>query len=208
MWPLGRDLVHMVRIQCSFTRNQAYIFLGHSNFEIFSYVINGFLEHKDSMSNVEMLKRGDVQFTSAGTGMRHSEFNGSSTDPVHFLQMWVHPSARDLKPNYQTRSFTEEDKLNQFCLIVAPNTGETQKSVSINQDVRVYASLLEKDKEMEFKCDTGRFYLVHVCDTGGKIQLNDVSLDGGDGAFIEHTDRLRFVGKNETAAEFLLFDLA
>jgi len=181
---------------------------GHSNFEIFSYVINGCLEHKDSLSNVEMLKRGDVQFTSAGTGMRHSEFNGSSTDSVHFLQMWVNPSTRDLPPDYQTRHFSDEDKLNQLCLIVAPKTAEVQKHVGINQDASVYASLLEKDKEMEFKCDPARVYYVHVCDTGGKMLMNDVSLESGDGAFVEQTDQLRFTGKSDTPAEFLLFDLA
>lgn len=183
--------------------------IGHANYEIFSYVLSGYLQHKDSLGNVEVLKRGDVPFTSAGTGIKHSEFNHSSTEPVHFLQMWVKPDTQGLTPNYQTQTFADSDKLNKLCLFVAPKKAEdSTDTIKINQDVRAYASLLEKEKEIEFAANPSRYYYVHVAATGGKIKVNDVSLESGDGAFIEEATQLRIVGESDSAAEFLLFDLA
>jgi len=194
---------------------------GHANFEIFSYVIEGYLEHKDSMNNREVLKRGDVQFTSAGSGIRHSEYNHSQDEDVHFLQIWVKPNQNNLRPAYETKHFSEESKTNRLCLIVAPKKRAEEgladnrtddnrvATISINQDINVYASILEKGKEVKLGGRPGRYGYVHVCQTGGAIRINDTRLEQGDGAFIEPAeDELTFVGDSDKPAEFLVFDLA
>lgn len=164
----------------------------HSNFEIFSYVVGGALSHRDSMGNKEIIRRGEVQFTSAGSGMMHSEFNAHQTEPVHFLQMWVKPhyKAMNIKPAYQTRNFTDADKSGKLCLIVAPEAGYgsansvvggpadvqpkgsvTHAEVSgsgaptpawIHNDIRVYASILSPGQKLTHNVAAGREAYVHV----------------------------------------------
>lgn len=198
----------------------------HSNYEIFSYVISGSLEHRDTLSNREVIKRGGVQFTSAGSGIMHSEYNHSRTKPVHFLQIWLKPDQRELEPNYQTVDFTDEEKHGRLCLIVTSkyhgadqNTNNTRKKktkadtsadelkeektpIVINQNAQVYASLLARDEAVSYGFGPERCGYVHVCDTGGRLRLLDdrsdeeIVLEAGDGAFIQAGTRLQLVGAN------------
>ena len=138
-----------------------------SNYEIFSYIVRGALRHRDNMGNVETLPRGFVQFTSAGTGIVHSEFNASDKqgDYVHFIQMWVKPSRHGLRPNYQTKSWTDADKQGQLRLILAPTEskeGQAGSAIAINQDVRVYASLLKNGESATLDVGDDREVYVHV----------------------------------------------
>jgi redox-sensitive bicupin YhaK (pirin superfamily) len=197
----------------------------HRNFEIFSYVISGALEHKDSLDNREVLKRGDVQFTSAGSGIRHSEYNHSKKEIVHFLQCWLIPNEQGLRPSYQTRFFSDEDKQGQLCPIISPkqnspvgtdeadNPHITQKKerepIQANQDAWVYASILNKGQTVEHKIKEGRGVYIHVCDLEeAGLKVNDeVVLGRGDGLFVEDTTTLNLSGEGQRT-EFLLFDLA
>ena len=183
---------------------------GHSNYEIYSYVVSGALEHQDSMGNREVLRRGDVQFTSAGTGIRHSEMNGDKKKPVHFLQIWVRPDRRGYSPSYATKKFSDEDKHNKLCLMVSP--GGKDGSIAIHQDVSTYSSLLDNDAEVEHKFDEGRSGYLHVVDVSGSkgVTINgSTKLAPGDGAFITDTSSLTIKGHadGKAKAEFLLFDL-
>jgi redox-sensitive bicupin YhaK (pirin superfamily) len=186
----------------------------HRNFEIFSYIVSGALEHKDSMNHREVLRRGDVQFTSAGSGIRHSEYNHDPKETVHFLQCWVIPNKNGLEPNYQTAHFSEEDKKGKLCLIIqskeANEDDGEKKAIQLNQDVRVYASILSKGQQVEHKIESGRAAYVHLVDLpDAKLKINDdVVLSRGDGVFVEDVASLKLEGDGEGQAEFLLFDLA
>jgi len=197
---------------------------GHSNAEIFSYVVSGALSHRDSIGNKEILKRGEVQFTSAGTGISHSEFNGSDTDYVHFLQIWVRPRANGLKPNYQTRNFSDSEKHGKLRLIVSPDGQE--KSVQINNDIKVYASILKPGEQVQHTVAAGRDAYVHVVQDATSfdseanlagLTVNGTLLAGGDGAFLRTPTAngggdgsLTLVGSSKAGGkpvEFLLFDV-
>lgn len=193
---------------------------GHREYEIYSYVVSGELTHKDSLGNVETIKRGDVQFTSAGTGIRHSEYNMHPTLPVHFLQIWVKPKVSNLTPSYNTLSFTDEQKKNRLCLMVSPQ--EDGKSIIlIHNDIFTYASILEKDNSLDFSAHDGRKVLVQVVTTIPNVKLkveakssdisSDLELGGGDVLFvtapIQEDMKLRFTGASESNVEFLLFDI-
>ena len=201
----------------------------HRDFEIFSYVVGGKLKHDDSLGNSEILTRGDVQFTSAGKGIAHSEFNGDAKEMVHFLQMWVKPHTRGLAPNYQTKRFTDEDKRNQLRLLISP-TGE-QGSITINQDCNVYATLLDHGASVSLDVAAGRRAYVHVVmdvtglatekrETGVTVSSDGgesaVKLQDGDGCFVELRDgkqsgRLTLTGHSlsgSKAAEVIVFELA
>jgi len=176
----------------------------HNEMEIFSYVLSGALEHKDSMGNIETIGRGDVQFTSAGTGIRHSEYNSSKTEWVHFLQIWVVPNVNHISPSYQTKRFEESEKYGQLRLIISPDASEG--SISIHQDVKMFASILRKGEQVSYTFPKGHAGYIHLADTNGAISINDsVVLKSGDGAFIEETV-IQIVGQAEQS-EFVLFDL-
>eukprot|EP00026_Physarum_polycephalum_P014011 Phypoly_transcript_14477.p1 GENE.Phypoly_transcript_14477~~Phypoly_transcript_14477.p1 ORF type:complete len:243 (+),score=38.68 Phypoly_transcript_14477:127-855(+) len=179
----------------------------HSEMEIFSYVISGELAHKDSMGNRETIKRGDVQFTSAGTGILHSEFNGSNSDWVHFLQIWVKPNVSGIEPSYQTKHFAEEEKKDKLRLIVSPDGSDG--SVSIHQDLKMYASVLQKGASVSFTWPAGRAGYIHLTDTKGSLSLNDeVILHEGDGAFINGNDHVTIsISGLAEKSEFVLFDM-
>jgi len=173
--------------------------------EIFSYILSGALEHKDSMGNVEILSRGDVQFTSAGTGIRHSEYNASKSDWIHFLQIWVVPDVNGVPPSYQTKRFEDHEKRGQLRLIVSPDASEG--SVKIRQDVKMYASILQQGEQVSYTFPKGRAGYIHVADTNGHVTINDaITLRGGDGAFINEEAVVRITGQGEQS-EFVLFDL-
>lgn len=185
--------------------------------------------HHDSMGNKEVINTGDIQFTSAGTGMSHSEFNASSTrsEFVHFLQMWVAPSSSKMAPHYQTRSFKDEQKKGQLCLVVSPFDDGNKETVKIHQDMKVYASMLKHDETVSTHITPGRALFVHLIQDATEyeseshssaLEVNGVSLNDGDGAFIELKEgatekqaiSFRGVNKKNDArlSHFLLFDIA
>ena len=169
--------------------------------EIFSYVLEGALEHKDSIGTGSVIRPGDVQMMSAGTGVRHSEFNHSKIDAVHFLQIWIVPDRQRVVPRYQEAAFSAAEKRGQLRLIISPS-GE-QGSLSVYQDARVYAGLFDGGEQATLDLAAERFAYVHVA--RGRIQVQGQTLDEGDGARIRNETRLHFShGEN---AEVLVFDL-
>ena len=188
----------------------------HSQYEIWSYVVSGELTHRDSMGNTETIKRGDVQFTSAGTGISHSEFNHSKQKKqVHFLQIWATPDRVD-KPAYQTAHFGDEQKRNQLCPIVTPEivkSAEFAKTLKIRTDLWMFASILDNGKELNYQFESPksrRGYLQVVSTkSNSSLTLNgSLLLEEGDGAFIDNLDTLKITGTSKNPTEFLFFDLA
>ncbi|KAF8074635.1 RmlC-like cupin domain-containing protein [Lyophyllum atratum] len=202
----------------------------HREFEIFSYVVSGELEHKDSMGNVEILKRGDVQLTSAGTGISHSEKTYGSK-PVHFLQIWSLPHTSRLPPKYFTRTFTDAEKTNKWVRVVAPagservsNERETSGPAPVQSPLTLYATLAEKGQKVEQPMKGKKGY-VHVIQTSGynprkatgaavrvgaTRSSEELELKEGDGAYISFENGgTTFVLENigDKTAEVLLFDL-
>jgi redox-sensitive bicupin YhaK (pirin superfamily) len=176
---------------------------GHRDMEILSYVLAGELHHKDNQGNLGILKPGWVQRMSAGTGIMHSEFNGSKTDPVHFLQIWILPGKRGIAPRYEDRDFPLAGRKDQLRLIASPD-GDAG-SLTLAQDVRVYATVLDAGKEIALDLAPGRAAWVQVA--RGSLALNaGTRLEAGDGAAMEGEPRLSL--RAETAAEALVFDLA
>lgn len=174
----------------------------HRDMEIISYVLEGALAHKDSMGTGSVIRPGDVQRMSAGTGVSHSEFNNSPKEGVHFLQIWIEPSQRGVAPGYEQKNFTREDKKGRLRLIASPDAADG--SVKIHQDARVYASVLEGDDAVTHSLESGRQAYVHVA--RGTVKLNGTELGAGDGAKITGEKELRLSGGQE--AEVLLFDMA
>ncbi|MGB3289096.1 MAG: pirin family protein [Burkholderiaceae bacterium] len=174
---------------------------GHRDMEIFSYVLEGALEHRDSMGSGSVIRPGDVQLMSAGTGVQHSEFNHSRTEPVHFLQIWIVPKFSGIKPNYQETRFAEEEKRGKLRLIVSPDGQDG--SLTIVQDARVYAGLLDGDESIEHPLTASRHAYVHVA--RGQLTLNGLALSAGDGVKIADESLLTLTGGRN--AEVLVFDL-
>jgi len=178
----------------------------HRDFEIFSYIISGELTHRDSMGNIETLHRGDVQFTSAGTGIRHSENNEHKSNEVHFLQMWVQPNQKGLTPQYKTKDYPDEIKKGKLCRIVSGQ--EADGAIKVNNDIEVFASLLDKGTEVKHKFGPGRRGYLHLVQNGASVSLNGIhTLDGGDGAFISNVNELSILGTSDKTAELVFFDL-
>jgi quercetin 2,3-dioxygenase len=174
---------------------------GHRDMEIISYVLEGALEHKDSMGNGSVLRPGDVQRMSAGTGVTHSEFNHSSSESVHFLQIWIEPKVRSIKPGYEETHFDVASKTGKLRLIASPDGA--QGSVKIHQDALVYASVLNGADSVTQFLAPGRRAFVHL--TRGKAVVNGEMLATGDAAKISDASEVT-LAKAE-AAEVLLFDL-
>ena len=175
---------------------------GHRDMEIITCVLDGRIEHKDSMGNGSIIEPGDVQRMSAGTGVTHSEFNPSKSERLHLLQIWILPEKAGLDPSYEQRSFNREDKLNKLCLVASNDT--QNGAVKIHQDASLFISLVDKDKKVEHRLKEGRHAWVQVA--GGSITLNNVPLNAGDGAAISEEKLLTITAK--TSSEILLFDLA
>ncbi len=173
----------------------------HQNMEIFSYVLEGKLEHKDSMGTGSVINAGDVQMMSAGTGITHSEFNGSKEELVHFLQIWITPNKTGVKPRYQQKYFSEEEKRGRCRLIISP--GGTDGSVGVYQDTRVYAGLFDGDETGTLLLSPERYAYVHVA--RGSLKVNGIELFAGDGARVMQESVLRFSEGRQ--AEALAFDL-
>ena len=174
---------------------------GHSDMEIISYVLDGALEHKDSMGNGSIIRPGDVQRMTAGTGVRHSEYNASDTNPVHFLQIWILPEKDGLEPGYEQKAFSDGEKRGQLRLVGSRDGRDG--SVTIHQDVDLYATLLGDGDSVGHELAEGRKAWVQVA-TGTAV-LNGESLEPGDGVAIDGPASIQLTGSSDTEA--LLFDM-
>jgi len=173
----------------------------HSDMEIFSYVLEGELEHKDSMGTGSVIKPGDVQMMSAGTGIQHSEFNPSQSDSVHFLQIWIVPNQKNVTPRYQQVHFDEASKRGKLRLIISPD-GQVG-SLSVYQDTKVYAGLFDGEESAQLELNPDRFAYIHVAK--GNLEINGYHFHAGDGARIRKEQTLTLGKGNQS--EVLLFDL-
>ena len=175
---------------------------GHRDMEIISYVLEGGLAHKDSMGNGSVIRPGDVQRMSAGTGVRHSEFNASDKDLVHFLQIWIEPNQRNVAPSYEEKRFDDASKRGKLRLIASPDGREG--SVTIHQDASLYATVLDGDDAVDFQPAAGRLVYVHV--VRGEATVNGQALAAGDAMKLSgNENRVRL--EKGRGAEVLVFDL-
>lgn len=183
------------------TPGQGFATHGHSDMEIISYVLDGALEHKDSLGTGSVIKPGDVQRMSAGTGVRHSEYNASKTDPVHFLQIWIMPEENGLQPSYEQKPFAAQQKQGQLRLVGSRDGRDG--SVTIHQDVDLYASLVSEQDALDYSLGAGRVGWLQVA--RGDVQLNGKPLEAGDGVALTGAQSLTIKGVSD--AEILLFDM-
>jgi hypothetical protein len=174
---------------------------GHRDMEIISYVLAGELAHKDSMGNGSTIRPGDVQRMSAGSGVQHSEFNPSTSQGTHFLQIWIQPDRRNIVPSYEEKRFAEQEKRGRLRLIVSPD--RAQGSLLIHQDARLYAGLFDGAETADLEIAAGRRMYVHV--VRGGIVANGAELGAGDALQINGDTRLRLDHGRD--AEVLVFDL-
>jgi len=174
----------------------------HRDMEIVSYVLDGGLEHKDSMGTGAVIRPGDVQRMSAGTGVTHSEFNASRKDPVHFLQIWIIPERRGIAPSYEQKTFSHADKAGRLRLVASPDGADA--SVTLHADARLYAGVLEAGQSADHELAAGRHAWVHA--VRGRARVNGVELAAGDAAALSEERTVRIEGID--AAEVLVFDLA
>jgi redox-sensitive bicupin YhaK (pirin superfamily) len=174
---------------------------GHRDMEIISYVLEGGLAHKDSMGNGSVIKPGDVQRMSAGTGVRHSEFNASDKELVHFLQIWIEPNVRGITPSYEEKRFDEPSKRGQLRLIASPDARDG--SVKIHQDAEVYAALLDGGEAVEFK---PRRELAYIHVARGELAVDGERLQAGDAVKLWKVDAPVRLEKGR-GAEVIVFDL-
>ncbi|WP_017301854.1 pirin family protein [Nodosilinea nodulosa] len=185
------------------TPSQGFGTHGHRDMEIITYVLDGALEHKDSIGTGSVIRPGDVQRMSAGTGIRHSEFNASDTEPVHFLQIWILPETEGIDPGYEQISIAPEAKQGQLRL-VGSRDGRNG-SVTIHQDVSLYATTLADGDAVEHTLTPGRVAWVQV--VRGAVDLNGQALTAGDGAAVSDLDTLSLAGAAQET-EVLVFDMA
>ena len=174
---------------------------GHRDMEIISYVLEGALAHQDSLGNGSVIRPGDVQRMSAGTGIQHSEFNHSSAEPVHFLQIWIVPDQVGYAPGYEQKYFSAEEKRGRLRLVASRDGREG--SVSLHQDAKVYAALLDGNDAVEFALNSGRLAWIQVA--RGELRVDGQPLREGDGLALDEPGHVRLDGAR--AAEVLLFDL-
>lgn len=176
---------------------------GHQDMEIITCVLSGELEHRDSMGNGSVIRPGDVQRMSAGTGVRHSEFNASNTNPVHLLQIWIMPEKRGIKPSYEEKNFSSELKQGKLTLLGSQDGRDN--SVTIHQDVNLYLGSLTNSDRLNYSIKNNRGIWLQVA--RGEVKLNEQLLQAGDGAAITNETEIAIAG-NSSDSEFLLFDLA
>jgi hypothetical protein len=184
---------------------------GHRDMEIVSYVLEGSLAHEDSMGNGSVIVPGDVQYMSAGTGVRHSEFNGSETEPVHFVQIWIVPEAEGLPPRYDQKRFDESEKKNRLRLVASRSGADG--SIAIRQDANLYASVLAPRAAVSLELPAGRNLWVQVLRGGVEARASEgpeakgLALEAGDGLAASEERRLG-LSAGDYGAEVLVFDLA
>lgn len=175
---------------------------GHRDMEIISYVLQGNLAHKDSMGNVKGIPPGDVQRMSAGTGVRHSEFNHAPNDTTHFLQIWIEPNQRGIPPSYEQKGFADAEKRGQLRLVASPDGKDG--SVTIHADAAMYAGLFDGAESAQIALDPQRKAYVHL--VRGALEVNGERLSGGDAAVLDGESSLTLAKGSD--AEVLVFDLA
>ncbi len=175
---------------------------GHRDMEIVTYLLEGTLEHKDNMGNGSLLRPGEFQRMSAGTGVRHSEFNPSASEPVHLYQIWLLPKSRGIQPSYEQKFFAEDEKQGQLRLVASPDGADG--SLTIHQDARVYLSTLNTNESVRHELPAGRHAWLQVL--RGRVKVNGTELETSDGLAVSDESGLTIVG--EQAAEIMLFDLA
>ncbi len=174
---------------------------GHRDMEILSYVLEGALEHKDDAGGGGVIRPGEIQFMRAGTGVLHSEFNHSKTEPVHFLQIWIIPETHGLPPAYGQKAFNKELAKRSFVLLASKDGRDG--SLYIRQDSDVWVALLDDGEQRELSLQPGRGAWIHVA--RGGVSVNGIALHEGDGSAVTGEERLRFAG--DGSAEILVFDL-
>ena len=175
---------------------------GHRDMEILSYVLEGALEHKDSMGTGSVIKPGDVQRMSAGTGVMHSEKNASTSEPVHFLQIWIVPEARNIAPGYEQKVFSDEEKRGKLRLVASRDGREG--SITVHQDVDLFAGLFDEGERASFEVKPGRGVWIHIA--SGVVELAGTRLVTGDAVALEAAGSYDLAGKER--GEVLVFDLA
>jgi hypothetical protein len=175
----------------------------HRDMEIISYVLAGALEHQDSLGHGSLIRPGEVQRMTAGTGVEHSEYNPSATDPVHFLQIWILPERNGLRPSYEQRAFPSEEMRNQLRLVASREAREG--SVLLHQDVSLYVTQLDPGRSLTYERAKGRHAWAHVA--RGSVALNEIPLREGDGVGLSEEMRL-VLRTRDASAEVLVFDLA
>jgi len=179
---------------------------GHRDMEILSYVMEGTLAHQDSLGAPRVIGPNEVQAMSAGSGVIHSEFNGSNTEPTHFLQIWIIPAVDDIEPSYQQFAYAPSEKRGVLRLMAGPDRSSTPPAAFIHQDARMYASVLAPGESLQQPIAKGRHAWVHCAE--GNITLNGHALKEGDGAAISDEAALQITGASPAGGEFLVFDLA
>ncbi|KJG06566.1 pirin [Photobacterium angustum] len=173
---------------------------GHKNMEIISYVLEGAIEHKDSEGNVHILSAGEFQLMSAGSGIYHSEYNASHTEPLKFLQIWIQPNSFGNKPSYEQKDFGKQQGLTT----IATPTGENG-TLLIKQDAKLHQLVLKPNSKLSIDIATGRKIYLHQ--VNGILSVNDIELNAGDGAKIENLYTLNFANRGQEEVTALLFDL-
>ena len=174
---------------------------GHENMEIISYVLDGALEHKDSIGTGSVIRPGDVQRMSAGTGIRHSEYNPSTEHPAHFLQIWIVPDETGIEPGYEQKAFAPADRQGVLKLVAARNGRDG--ALTLHQDVDLYSSLFKDGDDVSLALRDGRRAWVQVA--RGSVQVNGEALEAGDGVALSNETALRVTAKSDT--EVLIFDM-
>jgi redox-sensitive bicupin YhaK (pirin superfamily) len=175
----------------------------HRDMEIVTFVLSGSLRHEDSLGNGSVLRYGDVQRMSAGTGVRHSERNPSDSEPLHLLQIWIYPDTKDLAPEWEERAFPPEDRAGRMQRLVSPDGGDG--SLRIHADVSLSAVILREGESIDHPIAPGRHAWIQVA--SGTVGIGDVALRQGDGAAVSREESLRITGLDKSS-EVLVFDLA
>jgi len=173
----------------------------HKDTEVFSYVLEGALEHKDSMGYGSVVMPGEVLTMSAGSGITHSEFNNSKTDPLHFLQIWMVSGQKGIEPCYDQKAFPDSEKRGKLRLIISPDGRDG--SLTFHQDTRIYAGLFDGAEKVDLKLAPNRYAYVHVI--RGNVSVNGTQFNDGDGARVRNEEKLAF--SNGQNAEVLVFDM-
>jgi len=171
----------------------------HRDMEIITYILDGALEHRDSMGTGSIIRPGEAQRMSAGTGITHSEFNASKTEPVHLLQIWILPEAEGIKPSYEQKQFDRDKMRGNWLLIASKDASEG--AVKIHQDVKLFVSVFDDGQSLEYQLAPGRYAWLQIA--GGKLQVNGMPLEAGDGIAYSQEPAVQLMGKGEA----LLFDL-